>query len=195
MCVWGFLMLYCMFTLTSVRTCFLCIHMLTCSSVLRSPNSCMKVFSEGKRAGSRKWSKLKSSSTVFWRGVPVSRTLCSWKEAWEFTIFHGVQKYFIIYCEEWQELHTMFWALYLSKKKTKGWICFKPESAALTMAISLWVGGICTRFMSLKPSSSLQFLFLRRWASSMITQRHSMALSSGQPPRIISNVVITAWNL
>lgn len=51
----------------------------TCSSVLRSPNSCMKLFSEGKRPGSRKCSRLKSSSTVFCRGVPVSRTLCSLK--------------------------------------------------------------------------------------------------------------------
>lgn len=49
----------------------------TCSSVFRSPNSCMKVVSEGKRLGSKKWSRLKSSSTVFCRGVPVSSTLCS----------------------------------------------------------------------------------------------------------------------
>lgn len=49
----------------------------TCSSVFRSPNSCRKVFSEGKRDGSRKCRRLKSSSTVFWRGVPVRRTLCS----------------------------------------------------------------------------------------------------------------------
>lgn len=131
------------------------IRCLTCSSVLRSPNSCMKVCSEGKRAGSRKWSRLKSSSTVFWRGVPVSRTLCSWgMEGWELTVSH---------------------------KK-----CSLPLSKLVVLH---------TRFMSLKPSSSLQFLFLRRWASSMITQRHSMALSSGQPPRIISNVVMTALNL
>lgn len=52
---------------------------LTCSSVLRSPNSVINVCSDGNRSGSRKFSKLKSSSTVFWRGVPVNRTLCSCK--------------------------------------------------------------------------------------------------------------------
>lgn len=130
------------------------IHVLTCSSVLRSPNSCMKVFSEGKRAGSRKWRRLKSSSTVFWRGVPVNRTLCS-------------------------------------LRRTEVKILIKKN----VYIFSLGADGFPTRFMSLKPSSSLQFLFFRRWASSIITQRHSMALSSGQPPRIISNVVITAWNL
>lgn len=64
--------------LTEEITVFVHVHV-TCSSVLSSPNSCMKVFSEGKRAGSRKCSRLKSSSTVFWRGVPVSRTLCSYQ--------------------------------------------------------------------------------------------------------------------
>lgn len=52
---------------------------LTCSSVFRSPNSVMNVCSDGNRSGSRKFSKLKSSSTVFWRGVPVNKTLCSWR--------------------------------------------------------------------------------------------------------------------
>lgn len=51
----------------------------TCSSVFRSPNSVMNVCSDGNLSGSRKLSKLKSSSTVFWRGVPVNNTLCSWR--------------------------------------------------------------------------------------------------------------------
>lgn len=55
---------------------------------------------------------------------------------------------------------------------------------------SLWL----TRFMSFRPSSSLQFLFLRRWASSMTTQRHCSFFSSGQSAMIISKVVITPWN-
>ena len=46
----------------------------------------------------------------------------------------------------------------------------------------------------LRPSSSLQFLFFRRWASSITTQRHGTLRSSGQSARIISNVVMTAWN-
>lgn len=46
----------------------------------------------------------------------------------------------------------------------------------------------------LSPSSSLQFRFLRRWASSITTQRHGTLRSSGQSARIISKVVITAWN-
>lgn len=45
----------------------------------------------------------------------------------------------------------------------------------------------------LSPSSSLQFRFLRRWASSITTQRHGTPRSSGQSARIISKVVITAW--
>jgi hypothetical protein len=36
------------------------------------------VVSEGKRLGSKKCSRLKSSSTVFCSGVPVSSTLCSY---------------------------------------------------------------------------------------------------------------------
>lgn len=52
-----------------------------------------------------------------------------------------------------------------------------------------------TRFMSFRPSSNLQFLFFSLCASSIITHLHSIALSSGQPPRIISNVVIMALNL
>ncbi len=46
----------------------------------------------------------------------------------------------------------------------------------------------------LSPSSSLQFRFLRRWASSITTQRHGTLRSSGQSVRIISKVVMTAWN-
>ena len=51
--------------------------LLTCSSVFRSPNSSKKAVSEGNCDGSRKLSKLKSSSTEFCKGVPVSSTLCS----------------------------------------------------------------------------------------------------------------------
>lgn len=50
----------------------------TCSSVFRSPNSSRKAVSEGNCCGSRKFKRLKSSSTEFCRGVPVSSTLCSW---------------------------------------------------------------------------------------------------------------------
>lgn len=49
----------------------------TCSSVFRSPNSSKKAVSEGNCDGSRKLSRLKSSSTEFCKGVPVSSTLCS----------------------------------------------------------------------------------------------------------------------
>lgn len=52
-----------------------------------------------------------------------------------------------------------------------------------------------TRAMSFSPSRSLQFLFFRRCASSMTTQRHWIFFSSGQSARIISKVVITTWNL
>lgn len=51
----------------------------TCSSVLRSPKSLRNSDSEGNCEGSKKWSKLNSSSTVFCNGVPVSSTLCSYK--------------------------------------------------------------------------------------------------------------------
>lgn len=52
----------------------------TCSSVLRSPNSSKKVLSDWNCSGSRKFKRLNSSSTEFCRGVPVSKTLCSWEE-------------------------------------------------------------------------------------------------------------------
>lgn len=52
---------------------------LTCSSVFRSPKSLRNSDSEGNWEGSKKWSRLNSSSTVFCNGVPVSNTLCSCK--------------------------------------------------------------------------------------------------------------------
>ena len=52
----------------------------TCSSVFRSPNFSMKVLSMGNFAGSRKFSKLNNSSTLFCSGVPVSNTLNSYSE-------------------------------------------------------------------------------------------------------------------
>lgn len=52
-----------------------------------------------------------------------------------------------------------------------------------------------TKFMSLSPSRSLQLRFFSRWASSMTTQRQCIFFSSGQSAMIISNVVITPWNL
>lgn len=52
-----------------------------------------------------------------------------------------------------------------------------------------------TRAMSLRPSRSLQFLFFNLWASSIITQLQWIFFSSGQSARIISNVVMTTWNL
>lgn len=61
-------------------------------------------------------------------------------------------------------------------------ICWRAKQKPLTMSIIL------------SPSSSLQFRFLRRWASSMTTQRQGILRSSGQSARIISKVVITAWN-
>lgn len=51
-----------------------------------------------------------------------------------------------------------------------------------------------TRFISLSPSSSLQFLFFSLWASSITTQRQCSFLSSGQSAMIISKVVINPWN-
>lgn len=55
--------------------------------------------------------------------------------------------------------------------------------------------GVLTKAMSLRPSSSLQFLFFSLWASSMITQLHWIFRSSGQSAKIISKVVIIALNL
>lgn len=52
-----------------------------------------------------------------------------------------------------------------------------------------------TRSMCLRLSSSLQLRFFNRWASSMMTQRHSISRSSGQSDKIISKVVIKASNL
>lgn len=52
-----------------------------------------------------------------------------------------------------------------------------------------------TKSIILSPSSSLQFLFFSRWASSMTTQRHGIFRSSGQSVKIISKVVMMAWNL
>lgn len=49
--------------------------------------------------------------------------------------------------------------------------------------------------MSFSPSRSLQFLFFNLWASSIITQLQWIFFSSGQSARIISNVVMTTWNL
>lgn len=55
--------------------------------------------------------------------------------------------------------------------------------------------GWLTRSIIFKLSNSLQLRFLRRWASSMITQRQEISLSSGQSDNIISKVVIKASNL
>lgn len=55
--------------------------------------------------------------------------------------------------------------------------------------------GSLTKSIILSPSSSLQFLFFSLWASSMTTQRQGILRSSGQSVRIISNVVMMAWNL
>lgn len=52
-----------------------------------------------------------------------------------------------------------------------------------------------TKSIILSPSKSLQFLFFSRWASSMTTQRHGILRSSGQSVKIISKVVMMAWNL
>jgi hypothetical protein len=55
--------------------------------------------------------------------------------------------------------------------------------------------GSLTKSIILSPSNSLQFLFFSLWASSMTTQRHGLFRSSGQSVKIISNVVMMAWNL
>ena len=49
----------------------------TCSSDFRSPNCCRNATWEGNVFGSRKLSRLNSSSTLFCSGVPVRSTLCS----------------------------------------------------------------------------------------------------------------------
>lgn len=64
-------------------------------------------------------------------------------------------------------------------------LCLHEDLANLTL----------TRAMSFSPSRSLQFLFFNLWASSMITQLQWIFFSSGQSARIISNVVMTTWNL
>lgn len=51
----------------------------TCSSVLSVPNSARNSVEEWNWLGSRKFSKLNSSSTLFWSGVPDSKTLCSYR--------------------------------------------------------------------------------------------------------------------
>lgn len=51
-----------------------------------------------------------------------------------------------------------------------------------------------TMSIILSPSRSLQLRFFSLWASSMTTHRHGTLRSSGQSVRIISKVVITAWN-
>ena len=58
-----------------------CLSFSTWASVLRSPNSIRKATWEGNCAGSRKFKRLKSSSTLFCSGVPVSNIRCSLKTA------------------------------------------------------------------------------------------------------------------
>lgn len=66
---------------------------LTCSSVFTSPNSSRKVVSEENCAGSRKLSRLNSSSTEFCSGVPVSSTLCSyWSLSTTYTTITALNK-------------------------------------------------------------------------------------------------------
>ena len=80
-------------TCTHMHSIYMCIHLhtnsltkthsltvfnsSTCSSVFRSPNCCRKDTCEGKVCGSRKLSRLNSSSTLFCSGVPVNSALCS----------------------------------------------------------------------------------------------------------------------
>ena len=54
-----------------------CLSFSTWASVLRSPNSIRKATWEGNCAGSRKFKRLNSSSTLFCSGVPVSNIRCS----------------------------------------------------------------------------------------------------------------------
>lgn len=55
--------------------------------------------------------------------------------------------------------------------------------------------GPLTRSSIFKLSKSLQLRFLRRWASSMMTQRQAISLNSGQSDSTISKVVMRASNL
>lgn len=56
-----------------------CFNFSTCPSVFKFPNSMRKASWQGNWAGSRKFSKLNNSSTLFCSGVPVRRILCSCK--------------------------------------------------------------------------------------------------------------------
>ena len=55
----------------------------TCVSDLRSPKSTRNASTLLNCLGSRKLSRLKSSSTLFCNGVPVNRIRCSWGTQWD----------------------------------------------------------------------------------------------------------------
>lgn len=211
---------------------------LTCSSVFRSPNSSRKVVSEGNWSGSRKLSRLKSSSTEFCSGVPVNSTLCSYRTQciisgvilcltitecssnmiFQSQDFHvGSYKGFLpfqyinllllpsrISCFNWFDCWLQHsWWLHHFFQNLHSAICLDSsiyENVVVHIQsacadVPTFTKSSLTRFMSLSPSRSLQLRFFSRWASSITTQRQWIFFSSGQSAIIISNVVITPWNL